>query len=120
MRTAVLALLATALVAGAAQAQDRAPIERQQLADLAYVLGESHALRQTCEGRNDMYWRSRMQDMLQVEAADQGFSNRLTQAFNAGYASGRAEYPYCDPAARAELRRNAQRGRTLAARLSGP
>jgi uncharacterized protein (TIGR02301 family) len=114
------AILLTLAVAFPVAAQDRAPAERQQLIDLAFVLGESHALRQTCEGPNDFYWRTRMQDMLRVEAADQGFTTRLTQSFNSGYAAAQAGFPSCDAAARVELKRQAQRGRALAGRLSGP
>lgn len=115
----VIFVTLTLAIAFPAVAQDRAPAERQQLIDLAFVLGESHALRQTCEGPNDMYWRTRMQDMLKVEAADQGFTTRLTQSFNSGYAAAQAGFPACDASARAELRRQAQRGRAISARLSG-
>lgn len=119
MRILAVILLLVA-VAYPAVAQDRAPAERQQLIDLSFVLGESHALRQTCEGPNDMYWRTRMQHMLRVEAADQAFAIRLTQSFNSGYAAAQVGFPSCDAVARAELRRQAQRGKALAARLSGP
>jgi uncharacterized protein (TIGR02301 family) len=112
-------VVATCAFAVPAFAQ-RAPAERQLLTDLAYVLGESHALRQTCEGTGDMFWRSRMEEMLRVEAADQGFATRLTLSFNSGYAAGQAGFPACDAAARGEAKRVAQRGRTLSARLSSP
>jgi uncharacterized protein (TIGR02301 family) len=115
-------ILALALIALAAPAlaQERNPAERQVMVDLAYVLGESHALRQTCEGEGDMFWRSRMEEMLRVEAADQGFANRLTLSFNSGYAAGQAGFPTCDAGLKAEARRIAARGRQLSAKLSGP
>lgn len=115
-------LLAIALLAAAttARAQERTPAERQVMVDLAYVLGESHALRQTCEGSADMFWRSRMEEMLRVEAADQGFVNRLTLSFNSGFAAGQAGFPACDAGLKAEAKRIAARGRDLSARLSGP
>lgn len=119
MRRLFLALLLV-LAATPALAQDRAPAQRQTLTELAFVLGESHALRQGCEGSGDMYWRSRMEELLRVEAADQGFTTRMTQAFNSGYAAGQAGFPSCDAAARAELRKQAARGRALAARLATP
>lgn len=120
MRRLFFLLALLVLVPAAAYAQDRAPAERQVLTDLAYVLGESHALRQTCEGPGDMYWRTRMEEMLRVEAADQAFTTRLTQSFNSGYAAGQAGYPSCDAAAQAELKKQAARGKALAARLSRP
>lgn len=119
MRRAVLAILLAAC-ATPALAQERTPAERQVLVDLAYVLGESHALRQTCEGAGDMLWRSRMEEMLRVEAADQGFVTRLTLSFNSGYAAGQAGFPSCDAALKTEARRVAARGKQLSARLSGP
>ena len=119
MRRPLLVLL-FALTAAPALAQDRPPAERQTLIDLSFVLGESHALRQGCAGSGDMYWRSRMEELLRVEAADQAFTTRMTQSFNAGYAAGQAGFPSCDASARAELRKQAARGRALAARLSAP
>lgn len=116
----VLFALALAAIAAPALAQERSPAERQVMVDLAYVLGESHALRQTCEGSGDMFWRSRMEEMLRVEAADQGFATRLTLSFNSGFAAGQAGFPACDAGLKAEARRIAARGRQLSAKLSGP
>ena len=113
-------LILFAFIATPALAQERAPAERQVMVDLAYVLGESHALRQTCAGSADMFWRSRMEEMLRVEAADQGFVNRMTLSFNSGFAAGQAGFPACDAGLKAEARRIAARGRELSARLSEP
>ena len=115
--TAAVAVLA--LVA-AAQAQERSPAERQGLVDLARVLGESHALRQACEGPRDQFWRSRMQRLLAVEAADQGLKTRISVAFNAGYGSGRSLFPKCTDAAQAEARRIAGDGQKLSLKLALP
>lgn len=109
----VLALIGVAL-ATAAQAQDRSPAQRQNLTDLAYVLGESHALRQVCEGPSDQFWRGRMERMLAAEAPDPAFDARLKEAFNTGYAAAQAAFPECDAANRREAARVAARGRVLA------
>lgn len=106
-------------MAAPAMAQDRTPAERQSLVDLAYVLGESHALRQTCRGEADQYWRARMIDLVELEAADTGLERRLRTAFNTGFSSARAEHPKCDEASRAAAARAAGQGRSLASRLSG-
>jgi uncharacterized protein (TIGR02301 family) len=119
MRPLLIAIVLAACAAPAF-AQERNPAERQVMVDLAYVLGESHALRQTCEGSGDMFWRSRMEEMLRVEAADQGFVNRMTLSFNSGFAAGQAGFPACDAQLKAEARRISARGRELSARLSGP
>ena len=101
-----------------AAAQDRTPVQRQTLADLAYAIGESHALRQACEGDGDQYWRARMIRLIEVESPDQAFDRRLRGAFNTGFSSARAAHPDCDEGARSEAARVAQRGRDLAQRLS--
>ena len=53
------ALVVSPVLAPKAFGQERAADERQRLLDLAYTLGESHALRQICQGEGDQYWRSR-------------------------------------------------------------
>lgn len=90
------------------------------MSDLAFVLGQSHALRQACEGEADQYWRSRMLQLMQVEAPDQGLKARLSRAFNSGFQSAQASFPSCDAGARAEAARSAARGRALAERLASP
>jgi len=116
----VIAAAVLALVPAAALAQERSPAERQSLVDLARVIGESHALRQTCEGPQDQYWRSRMQQLLGVEAADQGLKTRIATAFNAGYGSARSLFAKCTDASRAEARRIAGLGQALSVKLGTP
>ena len=114
-----LALTAVLILAAAsAHAQDRAPVERQKLLDLAYVIGESHALRQVCKGADDQFWRSRMVRLTEVEQADQGFDAQLRERFNTGFAAKQGEYPACDSASRQAERQSAVRGQALATELS--
>lgn len=101
-----------------AWAQERAADERQTLLDLAYVLGESHALRQACEGVDDQYWRSRMVRLTEVEQADQAFDAQMRERFNTGFASRRSEYPLCDDASRKAEHAIARKGQALAEKLS--
>ena len=120
MRGVLATLLALALLFRPALAQDRPPAARQNLAELAYVLGESHALRQTCEGRTDYYWYGRMKQLLDVEASDQALQARLANGFNTGYAAGKARFPSCGKALRAEASKLASRGQALADQLAKP
>ena len=121
-RPFLIGLLASALVTvsvlAPALAQERAADERQRLLDLAYTLGESHALRQTCEGAGDQYWRSRMVRLTEVEQADQAFDAQLRERFNTGFASRRSEYPLCDEASRKAEQAIARKGQALAQKLS--
>lgn len=107
-------LLLAAALAG------RAPEQRQTLIDLAYVLGESHALRQTCSGSADQTWRERMNRMMALERPEDGLSRRMVDAFNAGFMTRRAEHPSCDADAAEAERETARRGRVLAEKLADP
>ena len=115
----LLAVLATAATAHPAFAQERSPAERQTLVELAYVIGESHALRQACTGPGDQYWRMRMQQLVAAEQPDAPFSRRLTDSFNDGFIAGRQGFPTCDGRARQEAARVAQKGRELSVTLTG-
>ncbi|MFT4252340.1 MAG: TIGR02301 family protein [Caulobacter sp.] len=115
---AALVLAAPALAPVPASAQDRAPAERQRLLDLAYAIGQSHALRQACEGAGDQFWRARMVRLTEVEQADQAFDGQLRDRFNGGYAAAQAAYPECGPESRRAERQAALRGRALASKLS--
>lgn len=114
------ALLALTVLSGAGPvlAQDRAPAERQSLLDLAFTLGESHALRQVCEGAGDQYWRSRMVRLTEVEKADQAFDAQLRERFNTGYAARQGQFTACDEASRQAEQQTARKGQALAAKLS--
>jgi uncharacterized protein (TIGR02301 family) len=118
MRRFALALLACALLAGPARAQDRAPSQRQILTDLAYVIGQSHALRQACEGAGDQYWRERMAKLIDTEQPDVAFDRRLRESFNTGFVAGQSAFPACTPESRREAALAAARGRALAADLA--
>ena len=91
-------------VASTAQ-QGAGPVwERQQLSDLANVLGGAHYLRILCQGRGDQRWRDYMRGVIQHYPR---YSDVLTEQFNAGYRDQEARYPVCDQQAsqaEAELR----------------
>ena len=94
MRRSLLAI-GLVLAASAASAQPppssavppptTSPQQRQGVVDLAYVLGEAHALHRACTGPEDNTWRARMGRLLQVEAPDAPYRQRLMDSFNAGF-----------------------------------
>ena len=113
-------LLALALVAAfavPAGAQERAPIARRTLADLAYVLGQAHGLAQVCDTASQT-WRSRMIRLVELERPDPAFRGQLFSGFNAGYASAQAAHPRCGGRSRAAYAEAVARGRDLARVLS--
>ena len=109
---------AVPLVLAAALAE-RSPDQRQAMVDLAYVLGEAHALRQACDGRDDQTWRTRMSGMMALEAPDPDLKRRMIDSFNTGFMTRQAETPTCGPETASAERSIAERGRTLAQRLGG-
>ena len=115
--TALLALSVLA-PAGVVLAQDRGPVERQQLLDLAFTIGQSHALRQLCEGTGDQFWRSRMVRLTEVEKADQAFDAQLRDKFNTGFAAGQGQFPQCDETSRRARQQSASKGQALATQLA--
>ncbi len=117
LRTILIAGLAAAAASGLALAQEREPAERQLLIDLAYTLGEAHALRQACQGPTDQYWRERMMMVSQTEAADAEFDGRLTASFNRGYAARGAQHPTCSIDSRRDELAVVRKGEGLARKL---
>jgi uncharacterized protein (TIGR02301 family) len=114
----ILAALALSAAALPASGQERPPEMRQSVVELAYVLGESHALRQACAGPNDQHWRTRMVGLVEAEQADPGLDRQMKEGFNAGFAARRSQFPVCTDAARQALIAAASRGQELASSLS--
>ena len=107
-------------IAHSAAAQDRTPAQRQTLSELAYVLGQSHALRQACIGAADQYWRERMGQLLQTETPDEAFERSLRESFNTGYAAAQAQFSACDPRSQSEAAQVARHGASLAEAAEKP
>ncbi len=101
-----------------ALAQERSPDLHQTLAELAYVLGESHALRQACSGTGDQYWRNRMIRLVEAEQPDAGLDRQIKEGFNAGFVARRSEFPRCGPGVKRAQAMVAGHGRDLSARLA--
>ncbi len=116
--TALALALALLAPAGLVRAQDRDPAERQKLLDLAFTLGESHALRQVCEGMDDQYWRSRMARLTEVEKADPAFDAQLRERFNNGFAARQGQFASCDETIRQAQQQTARKGQALAGKLA--
>lgn len=95
------------------------PERRGELVALSRVLGQLHALRVSCAGRDDQTWRSRMATLLDLEAPASGaLREPLVAAFNAGFQSGGRGTATCPADQRAAEARLAREGRTLALGLA--
>jgi len=91
--------------------------QRQSLLDLAYLLGQAHALHRICAGPADNTWRGRMERLMEVEASNPAQNARLTERFNEGFDSREAQVRDC-PAARAAEAALAAHGAALSRRLA--
>lgn len=82
---------------------------------LASTLGSAHALRVLCNGRNDQYWRSYMQELLGLEAPYQGrLRSSMVDAFNSAYSAEAARRNSCDQGAISAEKIYASTGERLA------
>lgn len=112
------AILVALFLATPVLAQERTPPERQSLVDLAYAIGESHALRQVCNGDGDQHWRDRMAELINTEAAEEALEARLKQAFNSGFAARQSQFPACGPDSRKAELAVARKGEAISKRLA--
>jgi len=86
---------------------------------LARLLGRAHAIRVKCNGRSDQFWRLYMQEMLDLEAPNQGsLRDSMARSFNDAYTSESRSRSMCDEAAVAAEATFAAQGRTIAERLA--
>jgi len=85
---------------------------------LAYTLGQLHYLAYACEGEEAQHWRSRMIELLQLEAPLTGYRReRLIDAFNDGYQVEQRTRIRCGAEAEAERRTLARRGAQISEAL---
>ena len=107
-----MSALAVAVLLAAAS-----PALRPELPELAYALGEAHALRQACRGRTDGRWRARMSAVLDREKPAKEQRLQLIARFNDGFAAARAAHPACDATSEREA---LDRAAPLARKLARP
>jgi uncharacterized protein (TIGR02301 family) len=114
-----LALRTVLLIAAVSLALPASAQPRTQLvSDLAFALGQTHALRQVCNGPGDQYWRNRMSAMIGFEAPDPAARGPLAERFNDGFRVARQQYPRCTLQSRAAERSAAAHGKVLAGLLA--
>ncbi|MEL7129497.1 MAG: TIGR02301 family protein [Pseudomonadota bacterium] len=106
-----------------ANAQDL-PVRDQayirNLVSLSGVIGSAHAVRVVCNGTDDQYWRSYMQQLLGLEAPNRGsLRSSMVEAFNAGFEDDRRRRRgQCGPNAKSDEEAYASRGRALSEQLA--
>ncbi len=82
---------------------------------LSSTFGSAHAIRVLCNGRNDQYWRSYMQELLSLEAPYRNtLRTSMVDAFNSAYSAETARRDSCDAGAVSAEKVYASTGERLA------
>ena len=112
-RGLLIAVIAGALVAPLAAAEDPAPFDGA-LMRLSEILGGLHYLRGICSPSEGPKWRNQMQALLDAEAP-QGSQRRahMMASFNRGYRGFQQVYHSCTPAADLAIRRYLDEGEKI-------
>jgi uncharacterized protein (TIGR02301 family) len=111
------AVVAAALLAGAASAQDDVQTPIGDLQRLAGLIGAAHQIAQLCDSNNQA-WREQMLSLINVEArGDDAREHVLIEAFNAGFRDSEKKRRRCDAEARQAQADLAAEGRRLAESL---
>ena len=117
-RGLLIAVIAGALVAPLAAAEDPAPFDGA-LMRLSEILGGLHYLRGICSPSEGPKWRNQMQALLDAEAP-QGSQRRahMMASFNRGYNGFQQTYRSCTPAATVAIRRYIEEGSKISRDLT--
>lgn len=91
----------------------------RDVVDLSSTLGAAHAIRLLCNGRDDQYWRSYMQELLGVEAPYQSrLRTSMVSAFNESFSAESRRRSSCDEGAVSAEKIYAATGQRLANTLA--
>ena len=115
-------VLVAALIAAPAAAQNDDYGARQRgLVSLAQIFGELHHIRRTCDpNREADIWRNRMKRLIDLEEPSFEVREQMVGAFNDGYVSAQARFPYCDRDAEDYAAARAYAGEALVSNLTAP
>jgi uncharacterized protein (TIGR02301 family) len=116
----VFLLLAFFLADAPAFAQDEDYSARQRsLVSLSGIFGELHHIRRTCDpDREADAWRNRMKQLIDLEEPAFEAREQMVAAFNDGYVTAQARFPYCDRDAETYAASRAYAGEALVSNLT--
>ncbi|MEO0883792.1 MAG: TIGR02301 family protein [Pseudomonadota bacterium] len=98
---------------------DRDQAYMRDVVTLSEIMGSAHALRVVCNGVDDQFWRSYMQQLLGLEApAASSLRANMVNAFNRGYQSEQRRTRRCNSQAAETEAQYAERGRGISERLA--
>ncbi len=117
----VLFLLAFAAAAPALAQEGDAGARQRGLVSLSQIFGELHHIRRTCDpDREADIWRNRMKRLIDLEEPPFNVRDQMVAAFNDGYVSAQARFPYCDSESESYAAARAYAGEALVSNLTAP
>ncbi|HBK93354.1 MAG TPA: TIGR02301 family protein [Parvularcula sp.] len=120
IRLIFLMFAIVAAAPAAAQESDYGARQRS-LVSLAQIFGEIHHIRRTCDpDREADVWRNRMKRLIDLEEPSFDVREQMVGAFNGGYVSAQARFPYCDRGAEDYAAARAYAGEALVSNLTAP
>lgn len=115
----VFLLLALAVAAPAVAQEEDYSARQRSLVSLSQIFGELHHIRRTCNPeREGDAWRNRMKGLIEFEEPSFEVREQMVAAFNEGYVSAQARFPYCDRGAENYAASRAYAGEALVSNLT--
>ncbi|MEM6412903.1 MAG: TIGR02301 family protein, partial [Pseudomonadota bacterium] len=118
----ICSMIMPVLAQSSAERQDlpaRDQTYMRDLVSLSEIMGSAHALRVVCNGVDDQFWRSYMQQLLGLEAPNRsGLRSSMVDGFNRGYQSEQRRTRTCDSRTADSEAQYADRGRDISERLA--
>lgn len=117
----IFPILALVLAAPAAAQEADYGARQRELVSLAQIFGEMHHIRRTCDPEREAdVWRNRMKQLIDLEEPAFDIREQMVGAFNEGYVSAQARFPYCDRGAEDYAAARAYAGEALVSNLTAP
>ena len=95
------------------------PPYEKDLLRLSEIMGSLSFLRSLCEAEDQGEWRTRMNALIDAEAATRARKERLAGAYNKGFRNYSTTYRRCTPSANLAIERYLAEGSRLARAISG-
>jgi len=115
----VILVLALAVAAPAFAQGEGYSARQRSLVSLSGIFGELHHIRRTCDpDREADVWRNRMKQLIDLEEPAFEAREQMVAAFNEGYVTAQARFPYCDRDAETYAASRAYAGEALVSNLT--
>ena len=101
-----------------AAAGPRDPAYNADLIRMSEILGAVHLLRQLCSSGEGQLWRSKMEELLEIEKPEEEQRKLMISHFNISYHQHRRAFEKCDRLATSAADKLIEEGATLSKRLA--